>query len=454
MNVLSDTRHPDARGFIHKLLEKMVDAALRPSRAVQARRASRATHSARCTWAWLSQRDNLHRRLWDALVARTPHAVKPSLFVGTCLALLVACVPLFAAEPAADAEAQRLAIAVEALDRLKGMDLESNAAVKTAVYKVLAQLRGRPQFVEIVRDFNIKDQDPELLRIALKYPQAATGVDALRWILENGSFDLVKGVLQGTNKVQAITLAQLAGNTEAHQIAGLLKPLLGDPAFDFALRQQAVRSLARVETGVASILAAAIEGKLLDDLKPLASAELSKVRWSKLRDEAASVLPVAAGGPASGKMPPVAELVKRAGNPERGAAVFRREESACIKCHQVEDQGIDFGPRLSEIGTKLGKDALYEAILNPSAGISFGYEAWALELKNGDEPFGLIVSETPDEVAVKAQSGIVTRFRKADVIRREQQKTSIMPAGLEQTMTVEDLVDLVEYLTTLKKASQ
>ena len=119
--------------------------------------------------------------------------------------------------------------------------------------------------------------------------------------------------------------------------------------------------------------------------------------------------------------------------------------------HQVNGRGIDFGPNLSGIGAKLGKDALVESILDPSAGISFGYEAWQIELKSGDEAFGLIASETADELAIKAQGGIITRYKKSAIAKREQQKLSIMPVGLQQTMTTQEFVDLVEYLSSLKK---
>ncbi len=141
------------------------------------------------------------------------------------------------------------------------------------------------------------------------------------------------------------------------------------------------------------------------------------------------------------------------GDPAKGAEVYRRESVGCIKCHQVNGAGVDFGPNLSEIGTKLGREALYESILDPSSGISFGYEAWQIELKNGDEAYGLIVSDTADELAVKTPGGIVTRYKKSDIAKREQQKLSIMPAGLQQTMSTQDLVDLVDYLSSLKKAA-
>ena len=114
---------------------------------------------------------------------------------------------------------------------------------------------------------------------------------------------------------------------------------------------------------------------------------------------------------------------------------------------------MDFGPRLSEIGTKLGKDAIYESILDPSAGISCGFEAGQFELKNGDEPFGIVASETADEVAVKTQNGITSKYKKSEIVKRDKMATSIMPTGLQLTMSQTDLVDLVEYLTTLKKAA-
>jgi putative heme-binding domain-containing protein len=99
----------------------------------------------------------------------------------------------------------------------------------------------------------------------------------------------------------------------------------------------------------------------------------------------------------------------------------------------------------------LGKDALLEAILDPSAGISFGYETWQLQLKSGDEAYGLVASETNEELSIKSVGGIITRYKKADIAKREKVGVSIMPTGLQQNMSTQELVDLVEYLFSLKK---
>jgi putative heme-binding domain-containing protein len=349
-----------------------------------------------------------------------------------------------AAEPL---EPDRVNTVIEALTRLGPEKVEANPKFKEALGKVLEATKGTPQFVELVRDFHITDQDPALLEIAAANPNNSTGVEAVRLILAGRNSQLLKASLTSTN---AVKIAEALGNTADKRIVPLLEPIVPDSTRNVALRKQAVHALAQVQEGATSLLKLAEEQKLPDDTKLVASSELNNVRWANIKAEAAQVLPLPQSRNAQ-SLPPISELIKMPGDAKRGAEVFRRDIVGCIKCHQVDAEGIDFGPNLSEIGTKLGKDALYEAILDPSAGISFGFEAWQIELKSGDEAYGLIVSDTTEEIAVKSQGGIVTRYKKSDVAKREQQKLSIMPAGLQQTMSTEDLVDLVEYLSSLKK---
>jgi len=347
-------------------------------------------------------------------------------------------------------ESGSTSIAVEALSRLKGMDIENNPALKSAVLRVLDQVRGKPEFVEIVRDFRIKGQGKELMEIAIKSPDDSAGVEAIRIVMLEKDSESLKTGLASTN---ASNLVKVLGNTGDKEIVPLLLPIVVDPARETALRKLAVHGLARVQDGAVALLDLAHDQKLPDDLKLTASSELNNVRWVPIKARAAEVLPLPQVKNAE-PLPPISELVKLKGDPARGAEIFRREAVGCNKCHQVNGEGTDFGPNLSEIGGKLGKDALYESILDPSAGISFGYEAWQVELKNGSEAFGLIVSETAEELVMKIAGGIVTRYRKAEVVSRQKQKLSIMPAGLQQTMTKDEIVDLVEYLMTLKAAKR
>jgi putative heme-binding domain-containing protein len=317
---------------------------------------------------------------------------------------------------------------------------------------VLEATRGTPQFVELVKQFELKDQTPALLATAIQNSTNSAGVEAMRLVLESGDNELLKRALNDTNSPTVVKTIEVLGNTGERRVVALLEPFAGDTNRDLVARKQAVRSLAGIQEGAMLLLRLARVDKLPSDLKFVATVELNNVRWPNLQAEAAQTLPLPRGQDAQ-PLPPIAELVTMKGDPKRGAEIFRRDTVACIKCHQVNGEGTDIGPNLSEIGTKLGKDALYEAILDPSAGISFGYETWQVELKNGDEAFGLIVSETADEIAVKTQTGIVTKYKKTDITKREKQKLSIMPAGLQQTLTTRDLVDLLEYLASLRKAA-
>ena len=104
-----------------------------------------------------------------------------------------------------------------------------------------------------------------------------------------------------------------------------------------------------------------------------------------------------------------------------------------------------------DIGTKLGKEALYLSILEPNAGISFGYEAWLFKLKNGTESLGIITSKTEKEITITVPGGISTTYKTIDIESNNKLHNSIMPAGLQATMSTQELVDLVSYLHSLKE---
>jgi putative heme-binding domain-containing protein len=369
-------------------------------------------------------------------------------FVAPALLALFLAAPLHAEEPSAAAP-DRTAIAVEALMRLQGVDFEAHPTLKTTLLRVLASTRGTPQFVEIVKQFNVKDQEEGLLEMVLKHPGNETGVEAVRLLFNSEGAPLLERTFQGADTHAAAQLVKALGNAGGKQSTAFLVPLVIQGEHDGGLRREAVRSLAKSQEGAQELLRLAREDLLPDELKFSAATELHSARWPSVKEEAARVLPLPAGRNAQ-PLPPLAELLKLKGSAANGALIYRREETACIQCHKVNGEGIEIGPDLSEIGSKLGRDALIESILDPSAGISFGYEAWQVELKNGDEVYGLIVSETADALAIKNLQGIVTSYKKSDIEKREKARLSIMPSGLQQSLNTQEFIDLIDYLASLK----
>jgi putative heme-binding domain-containing protein len=146
----------------------------------------------------------------------------------------------------------------------------------------------------------------------------------------------------------------------------------------------------------------------------------------------------------------VVKLVRRSGDAVRGKELFAGI-GTCAKCHKVKGEGKEVGPDLSEIGTKLSKEALYVSILDPNAGVSVNYETWLARTLDGTVLSGLLISQTDEAVELKTAEAIVHKLQRDDIEALKKQATSLMPADLQKQLRAQDLVDIVEYLTTLKK---
>jgi putative heme-binding domain-containing protein len=211
-----------------------------------------------------------------------------------------------------------------------------------------------------------------------------------------------------------------------------------------------VKALARTQPGAEALIKLARNNQLAADLAATAGSALRLVEYASLKKDIDQLFPAPAA--LGGKpLPAIAELVKIKGDAAKGRAIFERAESGCITCHRVNDKGVDFAPALSEIGTKLPKEAIYDAIINPNAGVTMGFETTQLSTKDGGVGMGIVRSETQEELVLALPGGVTTKFRKSDIAKREKLTTSMMPSGLSQALSQDDLVNLVEYLAALKK---
>ena len=336
-------------------------------------------------------------------------------------------------------------IAREALLRLKG---STRPEVTSALGKAMEKARGTAAFVDLVRDFGMKGQGQALLDTALAIGGDPAAVEAVKLMLNEDDWEAILGkALEGPRSADVVSLL---GATSSGRSLGRLGAIVRNAKQKPELRRAAVQALARTQAGAEALVALGREGKIGDDLKPAAAAALRLVQYPKLQKDIDALFPAPAA--LGGKtLPPISELVKMKGDIAKGKVVFERVESSCVTCHRVDDKGVDFGPALSEIGSKLPKEALYESIISPNVGLSMGFETVQLTLKKEGMGMGIIRSETNDEVVLVLPGGVTQKFAKGDIKSREKLATSMMPSGLSQALTQEDLVNLVEYLATLKK---
>lgn len=111
---------------------------------------------------------------------------------------------------------------------------------------------------------------------------------------------------------------------------------------------------------------------------------------------------------------------------------------------------MDVGPNLTEIKNKFQREALLDAMINPNAGIVFGYEAWLITTKSGDSFFGFLVADGTQTVVVKDLSGIKHTIDTSTIASRQKQTSSLMPEPSSLGLTDQNLADIVEYLMTMK----
>jgi len=353
--------------------------------------------------------------------------------------------------PAADTlPPERVNTLIGVFNRLEPSVVAGNEKLKKVLDQLLDATAGEPRFVGLIKKFGVRGRDADLLKVVANYPSDSAGVEALGMVLEGEGIKTVAALLVGKDAKQATAVARVLGNSNNRKVLPLLMPLVTNEKVHVNVRKEAVKGLANYEAGARRLIALAREGKLPKNSRFTASLALSTARWPAIKVEAAKVLPPPFGANAK-PLPPVAELAKRTGNIANGEKVFFRETTLCSRCHKVGNKGTDVGPALTEIGDKLPKSELYEAIIDPSSGISFGYEAWQVTMKDGNVAFGIIQSETGEEITVKGPAGAVTKHAKAKIKSRKQQPISLMPPGLHLLMKESDLVDLVEFLASLKK---
>jgi putative heme-binding domain-containing protein len=135
---------------------------------------------------------------------------------------------------------------------------------------------------------------------------------------------------------------------------------------------------------------------------------------------------------------------------KNGAAVYRLAQLACVACHRVGDEGGVIGPSLNGVGAGLPLDQIVESILWPDRQIKEGYQAIAITTTAGAAITGYIEREGDDIVWYRnAATPWIVPLAKKEIATRETIPT-LMPAGLTQSLTDEQLRDLVAYLASLK----
>ncbi|WP_182867293.1 c-type cytochrome [Stieleria mannarensis] len=345
------------------------------------------------------------------------------------------------------AQARQDAIIVRAVERISGYDYRSDPAVAQAVKRQIRRSQGTPEFMRLVKRFKPDGIETQLVK-TLVGQDRSSAVQSADLLLElEAGRKAIRRLLNSTDQsLSVIEALGLLGNGRAIHF---LAEVASDAERPFDQRRAAVAGLTKSQGGEKRLVELATEKTLVGDTFLIAGALLSRSKDSGIRDAAAKVLPQPASKDAK-PLPPIDELAKQRGDVAAGLKLFRGE-ATCANCHIVNDYGKDVGPNLSEIGTKLSREAMLTAVLAPSAGISHNYENFSVLTEEGQVITGLKISQTDNEVVIRTADAIDRTIPGEDVVTIKKSDKSIMPENLHHITGQQGLVDIVEYMMTLKK---
>jgi len=136
----------------------------------------------------------------------------------------------------------------------------------------------------------------------------------------------------------------------------------------------------------------------------------------------------------------------KGGDVRRGQSVFKSEKAACSSCHAIGYAGGNIGPDLTTIGKIRTERDLLESIVVPSASFVRGYEPVQLTTRAGKIYNGVIRKDSPDEVVLALNATDEVRVPRGDIESIVPSRVSIMPSGLDQQLSTQELADLIAFL--------
>ncbi len=129
---------------------------------------------------------------------------------------------------------------------------------------------------------------------------------------------------------------------------------------------------------------------------------------------------------------------------EQGRRVFYR--ARCVSCHVFGSEGRGGGPDLSTVVKRFRRSEILESIMYPSKVISDQYTALELETRSRDRIVGMLAAEDDTSLVLIDPTGERLEIAQGEIVSRNESDVSIMPEGLLDLMTLDELVSLIVFL--------
>ncbi|KAA6439744.1 c-type cytochrome [Dyadobacter flavalbus] len=144
----------------------------------------------------------------------------------------------------------------------------------------------------------------------------------------------------------------------------------------------------------------------------------------------------------------LSKQVKEAGDAGKGKAIYMANPS-CASCHTINGKGGNIGPNLSAIGKGLSTREIISEVLWPNQNVKEGYNRVAVETKTGELIQGIKIFENAEEIQIETTESRKPKVLSKKIIVSKTETGSLMPSGLVDNYSEEELRDLLRYLSDL-----
>ncbi|HEX5106565.1 MAG TPA: c-type cytochrome [Pirellulaceae bacterium] len=149
---------------------------------------------------------------------------------------------------------------------------------------------------------------------------------------------------------------------------------------------------------------------------------------------------------------PLVDQVESGRSFEKGRAAY--EAAQCYKCHRFAGEGGSTGPDITGVGSRFNTVYLLESLIVPSKAISDQYLGSVIRTLDGEIITGRVIEESEKELKVRTDpfARELLTIAKDNIDAHQQSRVSEMPQGLINTLTKEEILDLVAYMRSAGNA--
>ncbi|UTF59361.1 HEAT repeat domain-containing protein [Gilvimarinus sp. DA14] len=211
-------------------------------------------------------------------------------------------------------------------------------------------------------------------------------------------------------------------------------------------KQAAYKSLANIKDPEAyKVLATELQKLIAGEIVPEVKLELVNAAAAAEQPDLTQLLAeYEAGKDPADPIEKYAETLK-GGDARSGFALFSYNSTAqCVRCHVIGPRGSHVGPELTDIGSRLTREQLLEAMVDPGARIAPGFGNTTVTLKDGSVVEGMFAAEADASITVKSSDGKEHTIARSDIAEQTFSPSGMPPMGL--MLEKGQLRDLVEYL--------